>query len=225
MSVRRLDEVPRGLLRVSTTSTILDEMLVQFLVDFPEVQLEVLESTRQVDLVGEGIDVAIRFGPVLDPNLIVRRVGSVKRLVAGSPAYFELRGHPATPGDLSEHACLVSFAGDDTPNRTWPLSTGGSVSVTGPMSGNAGRLLRKAALAGRGLVFLPVPFIADDLASGELVPVLEQSVSAATSMSVVFADREYIDPKVRAFVDRAVQVLETAFATSTAGEDQPARGA
>ncbi len=210
-SVQRLDEVPRGLLRVSTTSTVLDEMLLAFVSEFPEVRLEVLETSRHVDLVGEGVDVAVRFGRVRDPDLIVRRVGSVRRLVVGSPGYLERCGSPSTPSELSEHACLVSFAGDEAPNRAWPLTAGGTVSVAGPLAGNAGRLLRKAAVDGLGLAFLSMPFVVADLASGRLVPVLEDTVSATTDMSVVFADREYIEPKVRVFVDRAVKVLERVF--------------
>ena len=72
---------------------------------------------RQVDLVGEGIDVAVRVGPVGDSNLIARRVATVRRVVVGSADYLARCGTPQRPADLSEHACLVGFAGDDA--RRW----------------------------------------------------------------------------------------------------------
>lgn len=210
-AVRRLDDVPRGLLRVSTTGSVLDELFVQFVAEFPEVDLEVRETTRHVDLIGEGVDVAVRFGTVRDPNLIVRKVASGRRVVVGSPDYLRRRGHPADPAELREHDCVVDFGGDFAPRRTWPLLAGGAVEVTGPLAGNATRLLAQAARSGLGLALLPWPLVADDVRSGALIVVLESSVGADASASLVYADREYIDPKVRVFVDRAVPVLEAAF--------------
>jgi len=210
-TVRRLDDTPRGLLRVSTSASMLDQLLVDFAVDFPEVRLEVLQTMRQVDLVGEGIDVAIRFGPVEDPNLIVRRVAAVRRVVVGSPAYFEQHGVPSGPADLKKHACLVGFTGDETPVTLWPLADGGTVAVSGPLAGNSRPLLGLAALAGLGVAFVPRLVVKKELATGELVHVLQDTVVAHTSVSVVFADREYIEPKVREFVDRAVPFLQNAF--------------
>ena len=86
--------------------------------------------------------------------------------------------------------------------------------ITGGAGFISGRLVREAALAGLGLAFLPEPFIVDDVTSGRLIAVLEDCVTATTSASVVFADRDYIEPKVREFVDRAVEDLERAFAES-----------
>jgi DNA-binding transcriptional LysR family regulator len=210
-AVRRLDDTPRGLLRISTSGSMLNRLIVDFAVELPEVRLEVLETMRQVDLVGEGIDVAIRFGPVRNPNLIVRRVASVRRVVVGSAAYFERHGVPGSPDDLSQHACLVGFAGDETAVGTWPLADGGTVAVSGPVAGSSRDMLRMAALAGLGLAFIPWMVVRNELDSGALLPVLEDTVVASTAVSVVFADREYIDPKVRAFVDRAVPFLERIF--------------
>ena len=210
-AVRRLDDTPRGLLRVSTSSGILDGLLLEYAADFPDVRLEVLDTARQVDLVGEGIDVAVRFGPVGDPNLIARRLAGVRAVVVGSPAYLEQHGVPKTPEELSEHACLVGFGGDESPLRSWPVGEG-RVAVSGPIAGSSRRLLRLGAIAGLGLTFLPWIAVRAELESGELVQVLTDSATAETAVSIVFADREYIEPKVREFVDRAVPFLERALA-------------
>ena len=207
-AVRRLDEVPRGLLRVSVPNGILDPLLLEYAADFPELRLEVLQTQRQVDLIGEGIDVAVRVGPIGDPNLIVRRVATARRVVVASTAYLERHGTPRSPTDLSEHACLVGFAGDETPIRSWPVVGGGTVEVSGPISAGSRVLLRQAAVAGLGLAFVPWLVVREQLKSGALVHVLADTVTATVPVSIVFADRQYIDPKVRVFVDRAAPELE-----------------
>lgn len=83
--------------------------------------------------------------------------------------------------------------------------------------GPDGRLLRKAALAGVGLALLPVPLIRDDLRAGALVPVLPDHVGDNQQVSLVFVDREYIEPKVRVFIDRAVPTLQAAYGSQCAG--------
>lgn len=206
-TVRRLDDIPRGLLRVSVSGVSWSKLFIDFLQEYPEVQLEVRATTRHVDLVAEGVDVAVRFGEVKDPNLIVRRLFTDRLIVVGSPAYLELRGRPRRAADLSQHDCIVGFAGEWAPSHTWPLRAGGTVRVGGRLAGNHIGLMRAAARGDLGLALLPSGVIASDLDTGGLVAVLEDTVGADTPVNIVYTDREYIEPKVRAFVDRAVQVL------------------
>ena len=212
-AVRRLDDVPRGLLRVSVTK-MLPKLFTDFLHDYPEVQLEVRVTTRHVDLVAEGVDVAVRFGEVKDPNLIVRRLLTDRLIVVGSPRYLGLRGHPRHAEDLAQHDCIVGFAGEWAPSRTWPLRAGGTVRVGGRLAGNDIGLIRTAARDDLGLALLASGLIASDLEEGRLVAVLEDIVGADTPVNIVYADREYIEPKVRVFVDRAAQVLTAALPAS-----------
>ena len=213
-SVRRLDDVPRGLLRVSAHTKMLGDLFVSFVQEFPEIELEVRSTTRHVDLIREGVDVAVRFGQVRDPNLIVRRVGGGRRVVVGSPAYFEQRGHPKSVSQLKNHSCIVDFAGDAVPNRSWPLLRGGSVKVKGPLAANDITLAVRAALAGVGLAMVPEELVTREIESGKLGVVLKEHIGTDAGVSVVYADREYIEPKVRAFVDRAVVMLSKMFAAS-----------
>lgn len=205
-AVRRMDDVPRGVLRVSTIGDILDGLILTFVQDFPEVKVELLDTARQVGLIAERVDVAVRFGPIADENVVVRRVNAgVDRVVVGSPEYLARHGEPTSAEDLSHHRCITGLT------QSWPLRSGGEVVVEGPLAANGSRLMRTAACAGVGLTFLPVPVIRDDLRSGALVPVLEGVVGDTAQVSVVFADRDYVDAKVRVFIDRAVPALEAEF--------------
>ena len=205
-AVRRMDDVPRGLLRISTVGDMLDDLLITYVQDFPEVQVELVDTGRHVGLVDERIDVAVRFGPVTDVNLIVRRVNAgIDRLVVASPAYLERNGHPRSPDDLADHECICGLS------SAWPLRAGGRVAVRGRLGASSGRLFAKAARAGLGLALLPMPLIADDLSSGDLVAVLRDDIGDTMQASIVFADREHIDAKVRVFIDRAVPALEAAY--------------
>lgn len=211
-AVRRMDEVPRGVLRVSMVGDALDGMMLRYARDFPEVRLELVDTSRQVELIAEGIDVAVRFGPVQDINLIARRVDvGVDRIVVASPDYLEGMGRPRSPEDLSEHQCLGAR------KSAWPLRAGGRVPVSGRISASESRLLHKASLAGLGLALLPVPLVYEDLNSGALDPVLRDVLGDTAQVRIVFADREYIAPKVRVFIDRAVPALEAAYGRFRSG--------
>ena len=106
----------KGRLRVCAAVTFarihLIPLLPQFLAQHPDLDLEVVLDDRQIDLVQEGIDLALRMGKMLDSALTVRRIGRCKRLVLGTPGYFERAGTPATPADLSKHQAVVYLQGE-----------------------------------------------------------------------------------------------------------------
>ncbi|WP_159087073.1 LysR family transcriptional regulator [Loktanella sp. Alg231-35] len=206
-AVRRLDDTPRGLLRVSVTGPHFLKLFTQFLCDFPQVRLEVQSTTRHVDLLADGVDVAMRIGPVEDKDLIVRRVHTDRSIVVASPDYLANSGTPQKASDLAKHRCIVGFAGGWTPQSEWPLLKGGSVNVGGRLSANEITLIREAALDGLGCALIGSAVVAREIQEGRLVPLLLDQVGSELPVSLVFADREYIDPKVREFVDRAVKVI------------------
>ena len=216
-SVRRLDDTPRGLLRVSVTGPYFLRLFTQFLCDFPEVRLEVLSSTRHVDLLAESVDVAMRIGEVKDQDLIARRVHSDRLIAVASPAYLERRGTPKTASDLASHDCIVGFAGEWTPNIRWPLLNGGQVNVRGRLSANEIDLIREAAQVGLGLALLASAIVVEDIEGGRLVPVLTREVGAEIPISLVYADREFVDPKIREFVDRAALIIRAEMPKPYAG--------
>lgn len=208
-AVRRLDDVPRGLLRVSDNGAWMNPLFVRFLQEYPGVKLEVLVTTRHVDLVAEGIDVAIRFGTVRDDKLIARRVWQGSRIVVASPDYLLCRGSPTHPKELRGHECMVWYSECGGVFRRWPLLDGGTVEVGGRLTANSLSLLHTAALEGVGLVMLPVALVARDLAEGRLMSVLEDAVGADASASLVYVERRFLLPKVRAFIDLAVPYLRS----------------
>ncbi len=206
-AVRRLDDTPRGLLRVSVTGPYFLQLFIDYLTDFPEVRVEVQSTPRHVDLLAEGVDVALRIGPVRDQDLIARRLHTDRLIVVGAPGYLEEYGTPQKASDLSRHTCIVGVFGDWTPNTKWPRWKGGEISVGGRLSANDIALVREAALGGLGLALVASAVVADDVRAGRLVPVLLDEVGTEMPVSLVYADREYIDPKVREFVDRAAETI------------------
>lgn len=207
-AVRRLDDTPRGLLRVSVTGPHFLNLFTDFLRDFPEVRLEVQSTTRHVDLLTDGVDVAMRSGPVKDQNLIARRVHSDRLIVVASPDYLARHGTPKRAQDLAGHACVVGFAGTWTPSTKWPLWSGAHVPIVGRLSANEIDLIKEAAIKGLGLALIASAIVAKDIEAGKLKPVLRDQIGAEIPISLVYADREFVDPKIREFVDRAVVAIQ-----------------
>lgn len=208
-AVRRLDDVPRGPLRVSTpdSTTAFADLFVTYAHDYPEVQLEISINPRHIDLIAEGIDVAIRFGEVHDPSLIVRRLWTIRSLAVASPGYLKTHGTPQTPADLAFHQCIVGFDGRDSPSRSWPLRAGGTVSVPPRLATTAMSLRVAAAVRGLGIAVIPEELIRNALDADQLRIVLEDDIGTDTPCNLVFADREFMPPQVRVFIDRAVEFL------------------
>ena len=151
------------------------------------------------------IDVALRGGVVRDPNLIARRLLRSDMLAVASPRYIGARGVPATPADLERHACLRGFLEGDRPATTWPLRDGGQVPVDGPFVTNDLVALLGAAIHGLGIALIPRALSQPELDSGSLVGVLDGVVGIDVSLSLVWVEREFLDPKVRAFIDMATE--------------------
>jgi len=206
-AVRRLDDVPRGLLRVSLTGAYFNDLFISFLNDFPEVQLEILSTTRHVDLLAEGVDVAMRIGPVKDENLIARRLHSDRLIAVASPDYLQTYGSPKKLSELKNHNCLVGFAGDWTPSKEWPLWNGKSVSVSGRLAANEIGTIKASAVQGQGIALLPSATVAKELNSKSLISVLPGEIGSELPISLVYVEREFLDPKIRLFVDRAAKTI------------------
>ncbi|MDP2310993.1 MAG: LysR family transcriptional regulator [Pseudomonadota bacterium] len=203
-AVRRTDGAVRGLLRVALPpgpGPWLHDMLLAFLTRYPDVRLEALYGTAHVDLIAAGYDVAIRASSDLDPWLVARTLARVRVMAVASPAYLSRVGTPQAPGELMDHKCLVGFTRGERPATHWPLEGGGAVRVEGIVVSNDITLLQAAALAGVGIALLPEILVAEHLAAGRLVHVLADRVGARTLLAIVYPEREFLPPAVRAFVD------------------------
>ncbi|MGH1347816.1 MAG: LysR family transcriptional regulator [Nannocystales bacterium] len=205
-ALRRLDDKPRGPLRVSTHFSQRARVLfAAFAKDFPEVRLEVSATQRHVDLVAEGIDVAIRGGPIPDSDLIVRRLSSDTTVACACADYLERRGVPRSPKDLADHDVIVGFRGGHVPSQTWPLTRGGEVTVPHALASSDMRLRIEWALAGLGIALAPFGLVEPHINSGRLVQVLSGKISAPAPLSLVYVDRKHQAPQVRVFIEYAAR--------------------
>jgi len=167
---------------------LISEVISSFTLKNPAVSIELSLSDGYVDLVGQGFDLAVRFGNVTDTSLRVRSLGHFQRRVCAAPAYLEQHGVPQTPEDLANHNCLVMRFGG-TLDNIWEFNTGPKrvrVTVRGSHVVNDGWLIRKWALAGRGIVLKSELDISEDIQSGTLVSLLEQHLPPPTPLQMMF---------------------------------------
>ena len=198
--------VASGRLHVSAPSLLgrlrLAPILPGFLAEQTRVSVDLMLVDRAVRLADEGIDVALRIGPLEDSDLIVRKLDDIQLVVCAAPDYLRRRGEPATPDDLARHDCL---AFSDAPGvAEWSFQGGAtrrSLRIPTRLCANDFDTLVSAALAGAGLVRVPSWQVAHYLADGRLNVVLEAYQRPPTTLSILTQRTRLLLPKVRAFVD------------------------
>lgn len=205
---------PRGVLRVGLSHGFGMSQIVPlvplFAERYPDVELQLAFADRRVDLVAEGLDLAIRLGPVRDEALIARRLCEHSRIVCAAPSYLARHGAPATPADLARHNCIL-FDQPEYLNH-WPFrrpdGTVERVRVQGTARSDSGDALHQLLLGGIGIARAADFLTLRDLAAGRLVPVLESfAVDERTPVHAVYPQRRHLPAKVRAFVDFLVEQL------------------
>jgi DNA-binding transcriptional LysR family regulator len=211
-AVQRLDDVPRGLLRVVVPSRVPEETftrwLTEFLEAYPELSLDVVASESHVDLVAEGFDVALRAGVIEDQSLVSRTLVVNTEIAVASPDYLREHGEPQSAEELSAHNCIVGYKGSNVPDPLWPLLDGGVTRVRGTLTTNQVVLRLQAARRHLGIA-LVIDSMARELCErGELVHVLPGVVGRRDHARLVYPDREFVPPKVRAFVDFIVSRVQ-----------------
>ena len=199
-------QAPRGRLRIDLPVSLgrlhIMPLLRDYLRDWPEVEADVSFSDDYIDLVRDGVDVAIRIGGETDSRL-VRRVLAPHRLIAcAAPGYLDRHGAPANPDDLASHQTLAyTHAGALVP---WRFAVNGqerAVHVAGRMRLGNTEALRDAALAGEGIAQLGAFLVGEDLRAGRLAPVLEAVAPAGAPVCAVYPHRRHLAPKVRVLID------------------------
>src|SRR5258706_4729517 len=192
-SVRRSDTVVRGTLRIATPPMLdpsFNALVCDFARAYPAVQIHVDASSRYVDLLREGYDVALRAGSELEPGLVARTVARTSAVAVAAPAYLALHGTPKKARDLREHKCLVGFMRGGLPQTHWPKAGGGKISIDGSFVSNDVTLLVEAAVRGLGIAVLPTLLLGVPLERGALVRVLPQVIHAETRVAVVYQEKE-----------------------------------
>jgi DNA-binding transcriptional LysR family regulator len=205
---------PTGLLRVTAAvdigHVVLPRITQAYLARYPGTSVELLVSNRTVDLIGEGIDLAIRAGTMQDSSLVARRFFDAGTTLFASPTYLGKLGTISHPRNLAK-ASFVVFKGINKGLGTLRLTNGKSeveVSMTGRIVADDFETIKALAVLGAGVAWLPDFLAADAVAGGGLVSVLPHWKTKSTgSFSFVYAGRKYTSPKVQAFIQVAQEIV------------------
>jgi len=205
-------QLASGVIRVAAPADFFElfpiEWVAQFLDAHPRVRVEFVLDDAKADLIGEGIDVALRAAHYVDDNLIAQKIVATHFDLVASPAYLVARGTPATIGALGDHDCLPQS------NRTGPVTWrligpdgDTEIEVSGRFRANTARAVLRAAVAGLGIALLPHPVTAPEMAAGRLVRVLPHYHRDGADFYAVCVSRRHIPRAVAAFIEFAVERL------------------
>lgn len=218
-AVSSVTNTPRGSLYVAAPLGVGRRLIAPNIPDFKElyplINLRLRLSDRKLDMTAEGLDVAFFLGVPEDSTLRIRKIADCPRILCAAPKYLEQRGAPSSPTELTNgrHDCLnLRYPG--APEFQWSLQTSDGIrkfAVTGPFESDDGDVLTGWAVAGHGIILKPIFEVADDLASGALVPVLADTPPLPIQMACLYSHRRHQDPKTRLLIEfmakRIVQSL------------------
>jgi DNA-binding transcriptional LysR family regulator len=188
---------------------------IEFLKAYPDIDIRVALADRVVNLQEDDIDLAIRIGDLPDSSLVATRVGSIRRVVCGSPAYFAERDTPKSPGELSAHDC-ITFDGLMSPDA-WKFAVGKStvsVAIHSRLIVNTAEAAIDAAIAGVGITRVLSYQVANALRAGTLALALREFEPMPWPVSLVYAGQGLLPLKLRAFLDFAAPRLKARLARS-----------
>lgn len=213
-AVQKAQGEPRGTLKltcgVEFGTIAVSPWIALYLQRYPEVQVDSDFTGRLVDFVHEGFDLAIRLGPLADSSLAARRLGELTYGLFAAPEYLKRRGAMLQPGDLQAHDMLM-FAGGSR-QTAWTLHRAGQmerIELQPRLKANNVFAVRDAAIAGLGVAQLPQILAAPALQTGQLQAVLPSWSPPTVPVHAVFASARYLTPKVRAFIDLAVEAMRS----------------
>jgi LysR family transcriptional regulator for bpeEF and oprC len=222
--VSKLSTGPRGLLKISAGIgfglNVLSELLPQFLERYSNVDVAVELTSRSVDLVAEGVDVAIRMGPMRDSNLVARRLGTIRRYMCATPAYLERRGSPSTLQEVHEHD-IVEMPGVDGRPRCWTFSNSvgetAEIQAQPRLSINDPLTIHRLVVNGAGIGCLSGYLCVPQFETGRLVRLFPEWTMPVVEVNAVFPSSRELSPTVRAFVD----FIKDASAPGKSWQDDP----
>ena len=190
--------------------TVVSAEIDQFLSENPATSVELLLADGYVDIVGQGVDIAVRFGVITDSSLRVRSLGQKRRVVCAAPAYLEKHGAPKNPADLKTHNCLVMRFGQNLDNvwRFGPAAMQQIVTVRGNRVANDGALVRQWCLAGHGIMLKSELDVGADIRAGNLLELLADYAPPPTPLQMLFPPSRSQPRRVRALADQLAAKLE-----------------
>lgn len=184
-------------------------LINEFLGLHPEVEFDLDFNDRQIDLMQEGFDLAIRIARLPDSSLIARKLAPIRHALCASPDYLARHGTPARADDLASHAGLVysNLANPGLWSYVRPDGQPGSVQVPVKLRANNGDFLCRAAIAGQGVILHPTFYLSDAIRTGELVPLLTDHAWPELNAYALYPPTRHLSRRVRAFVDFLAEKL------------------
>ncbi|MGE0419210.1 MAG: LysR family transcriptional regulator [Acetobacteraceae bacterium] len=225
-AVGRRRAMPTGLLRLGTPVAFgrlhVAPRMGAFLSRYPEVDVELVMNDAFVDLVGEGLDLAVRVGDLSDPSLIARRIGTTRRVTVASQDYVRRHGAPTVPADLAAHDCILytRLASGRTwhfEGRTGPIA----VDVRGRFAADNSEAVREAVLAGLGIAVVPV-WLFPDNDEHQVSILLRDFEPKQLPIHAVYSSRRHLSAKVRAMIDFLTAEFARVPTLATNGPPAPA---
>ena len=202
---------PTGTLRLSTTvpfgRAFIIPMLAEFLEKYPDIDIDYMMEDRYTDLVKQGVDLAIRVGPLADSSLVARKIGHARRLVVASPDYLMKKGFPRKPDDLKSHECLL-LSLLKNPNEWFFSSTqfgDESVHVNGRFKTSSNDAILEAALAGLGIATLYDWHVQEHVKKRRLTVLLKHYELTAHDINAVYPERRFVPQKVKQLIEHLRQ--------------------
>lgn len=204
-SISELAQAPRGLLRVTAPIDFGEQLmpvLTPFMSEQPHIVVDLRLSNRVVDLVEEGVDIAVRVAPALDGRYVARPLARSRLAIFAAPAYLQRYGRPRRPQELAAHRCLV-FA-EPRPMDELTFTRGSRklrAKLNAVMTTNSGDAFRRALLQGVGLGAMPSFLAQREMQSGRIEPVLLDWSLPEFQVFAVYPHRRFVSPKLRLFMD------------------------
>lgn len=205
-SITGFGHVPKGVLRINSTPGFVKHQLLPIMAEFqqlyPQLIVEFQLTGQSVDLIGEGVDLAIRLGVLKDTSLVARKLGESHRVVCASPRYIEAHGIPSIPIELLQHNCL-RLSSNEVFNQWEFYSNEGeeTIEVNGHFVTDNVDALYEYALLGGGIVRLSGFMVGKDIKAGRLVPILQNYSIKKQQIHAVFPHRKHLPAKVRVLLD------------------------
>ncbi|MBP6058693.1 MAG: LysR family transcriptional regulator [Nitrosomonas sp.] len=182
----------------------------EFLQMHPDIEFDLDFNDRQVDLLAEGFDLAIRIANLPDSSLIARRLAPIQTVMCASPAYLEHMGIPQSPHELIKHRCLAYNLISNFEN--WDLYDANEqlirTKIVPYLKASDGQFLRDAAVTGLGIVLLPTFIVYQEIETGALQPLLTEFHTTPLTAYAIYPQTRHLSQRVRAFVDFLVKRFE-----------------
>jgi len=204
----------KGSLKIALPSTFglmhMGPIINDFIKEHPQIEFDLDFNDREVDLIQEGFDLAIRIANLPDSSLIARRIAPVKTVICASPDYLQQMGTPQSPEDLIEHKCLVYSLQRDF--EYWHLTDANGNEIKTKiypyLKASTGEFLKDAAVDGQGIILVPTFIAYKEIENGSLIPLLKDYTSPQINAYAIYPQTRHLSQRVRAFVDLLVKRFE-----------------